>query len=179
MKGTGGSRNSGHTWYAWSLSASAITWESLLFGQQVVWLQRDHTLVSNYVGLLALLESRITVRLANKMSPTKVLGNSFSTKQPFLILLSVLSYRKHTSKQRTLPPKQHCTAVKQIPESKAHYRGLLWKEEQSRHSPRELISLPMQRKLMRFLQRWNVDPIIPSVSLGRSQRKMKAISCTR
>lgn len=57
---------------------------------------------------MALLEPRITVRLANKMSPTKVLGNSFPTKQAFLIPLSVLSYINHTSKQRTFtpPPKQ-------------------------------------------------------------------------
>lgn len=139
MKGTGGSRDSGHTWHAWPLSASAITWKSLLFRQQVVWLQRDHTLVSNYVGFLALLEPRITVRLANKMSPTKVLGNSFPTKQAFLIPLSVLSYINHTSKQRTFtpPPK----AAQRTPESKTDYGGILSEEEPISCPPRELISL--------------------------------------
>lgn len=82
--------------------------ESLRFGQQVVWLQRDHTFVSNYGGFLALLEPSITVRLANKMSPTAVFflffGNSFSTKQPSLVLLSTLSYINYTAKTQNPHP---------------------------------------------------------------------------
>lgn len=53
-----GSKNSGNT--VGNVLPSPFYVDSLLSGQQVVWLWKDHTFVSNYAGFLALWEPSIT-----------------------------------------------------------------------------------------------------------------------
>lgn len=77
MKGTGRSRDSGDHGMHGRFLPLPLLGESAFRAAGGVTAKRSQ-LVSNYVGFLARLEPRITVRLANKMSPTKVLENSFS-----------------------------------------------------------------------------------------------------